>query len=79
MDGYGSKNVTLNPTQVINVHNWTLKKKQHEGPPFTDHMLAICKADVPMEHKAPNTSSYTRKKDSKGKMRRVESKHLIRP
>ncbi|GKB07975.1 hypothetical protein Tco_0836259 [Tanacetum coccineum] len=49
------------------VHNWTLKKNQPERPSFTDHILAICKAHVPVEHKAPNTSSYTRKKDSKGK------------
>nr|GEU99873.1 hypothetical protein [Tanacetum cinerariifolium] len=68
MEGYGSKNVTLNPTQVFSVHNWTLKKNQPEGPPFTNHMLAICKAEFLVEHKAPNASSYTRKKDSKGKI-----------
>nr|GEV73338.1 hypothetical protein [Tanacetum cinerariifolium] len=61
------KNVTLNTTQVFSDHNWALKNNQPEGPPFTDHMLAICKEELPVEHKAPNTSSYTRKKDSKGK------------
>ncbi|GJU09600.1 hypothetical protein Tco_1131996 [Tanacetum coccineum] len=79
MEGYGSENVTLNPTQVFSVHNWTLKKNQPEGPPFTDHMLAICKADVPVEHKAPNTSSYTRKKDSKGKKPGAKSGHRKQP
>ncbi|GJT57289.1 retrovirus-related pol polyprotein from transposon TNT 1-94 [Tanacetum coccineum] len=71
----GNDNVTLNPTQVFSVHNWALKKNQREGPPFTDHMLAICNADVPVEHKAPNTSSYTRKKDSKGKKLGAKSGH----
>ncbi|GJX84374.1 hypothetical protein Tco_0335148 [Tanacetum coccineum] len=42
-------------------------------------MLAICKADVPVEHKAPNTSSYTRKKDSKGKKPGVKSGHRKQP
>ncbi|GJV36364.1 hypothetical protein Tco_1408841 [Tanacetum coccineum] len=75
IEGYGNDNVTLIPTQVFNVHNWALKKNQPKGSPFTDHMLAICKADVPVEHKAPNTSSYTRKKDSKGKKPRAKSRH----
>nr|GEU56330.1 uncharacterized mitochondrial protein AtMg00810-like [Tanacetum cinerariifolium] len=57
------------------VHNWTLKKNQPEGPLFTDHMLAICKADVPVEHKALNTSSYTKKKDSKGKNLGAKIRH----
>ncbi|GJU41579.1 hypothetical protein Tco_1194536 [Tanacetum coccineum] len=42
-------------------------------------MLAICKADVPVEHKAPNTSSYTRKKDSKGKKPGAKSGHRKQP
>ncbi|GKB25101.1 hypothetical protein Tco_0864502 [Tanacetum coccineum] len=58
MKGYGNDNVTLNPTQVFNVHNWALKKNQPEGPAFTDQILAICNADVSVEHKAPYTSSY---------------------
>ncbi|GJV97763.1 hypothetical protein Tco_1549340 [Tanacetum coccineum] len=79
MEGYGFENVTLNPTQVFSVHNWTLKKNQPEGPPFTDYMLAICKVDVTVEHKAPNTSSYTRKKDSKGKKPGAKSRHRKQP
>ncbi|GJR40929.1 hypothetical protein Tco_1216613 [Tanacetum coccineum] len=61
MEGYGYENVTLNPTQVFNVHNWTLKKNQPEGPPFTNHMLAICKAEKPVPLKAPKTSSKDEK------------------
>ncbi|GKC99615.1 hypothetical protein Tco_1169890 [Tanacetum coccineum] len=29
--------------KVFSVHNWELKPNQTEGPPFTDHMKAICK------------------------------------
>ncbi|GKD87210.1 hypothetical protein Tco_1358364 [Tanacetum coccineum] len=61
MEGYGSENVTLNPTQVFSVYNWTLKKNQPEGPPFTNHMLAICKAEKPFPLKAPKTSSKDEK------------------
>nr|GEY50022.1 hypothetical protein [Tanacetum cinerariifolium] len=50
-----------------NIHNWVLKKNQPEGPPFNAHMLAIYNADEPVAFKAPNTSSYKRKKASKGK------------
>nr|GEU99746.1 hypothetical protein [Tanacetum cinerariifolium] len=42
-------------------------------------MLAICKVEFPVEHKAPNTSSYTRKKDSKGKKPRAKSRHRKQP
>ncbi|GJS62488.1 hypothetical protein Tco_0657272 [Tanacetum coccineum] len=79
IDGYGNDNVTLNPTQVFSVHNWALKKNRPKGPPFTTYMLAICNADVPVEHKAPNTSSYTRKKDSKGKKPGAKSGHRKQP
>nr|GEX54763.1 hypothetical protein [Tanacetum cinerariifolium] len=66
IEGYGFKNVTLNPTQVFNVHNWTLKKNQPEGPPFTDHMLSICKAKKHGLIKAPKTSSKDEKNVPKG-------------
>ncbi|GJW56315.1 retrovirus-related pol polyprotein from transposon TNT 1-94 [Tanacetum coccineum] len=79
MKGYRNYNATLNPTKVFSVHNWALKKNQPEGPPFTDHMLAICNANVPVKHKAPNTSSYSRKKDSKGKKPRAKSRHRKQP
>nr|GEX41894.1 hypothetical protein [Tanacetum cinerariifolium] len=42
-------------------------------------MLAIYNADVSMEHKAPNTSSYTRKKETKGKNPRAKSGHRKQP
>nr|GEW18135.1 hypothetical protein [Tanacetum cinerariifolium] len=52
--------LTINPTQVFGVHNWALKPNQAEGPPFSDHIKAICKLDVPMESKAPKPSSQTK-------------------
>nr|GEY47249.1 hypothetical protein [Tanacetum cinerariifolium]GEY54111.1 hypothetical protein [Tanacetum cinerariifolium] len=42
-------------------------------------MLAIYKADVSVEHKALNTSSYTRKKDSKSKMPGAKPGHRKKP
>ncbi|GJW34373.1 hypothetical protein Tco_0054405 [Tanacetum coccineum] len=48
--------LTLHPTQVFSVNNWALKPNQHEEPPFTDHMLAICAADTPAVFKALKTS-----------------------
>ncbi|GKC00179.1 hypothetical protein Tco_0986315 [Tanacetum coccineum] len=42
------------------IHNWALKPNQTEGPPFTDHMNAICNLDVPMDSKAPKPSSQTK-------------------
>ncbi|GJR63698.1 hypothetical protein Tco_1505860 [Tanacetum coccineum] len=56
-EGYGDGELTLYPTQVFNVNNWTLKPNQPKEPPFTDHMLAIYVADMPMVFKAPKTSS----------------------
>ncbi|GKB98214.1 hypothetical protein Tco_0984351 [Tanacetum coccineum] len=44
-----------------------LKKNQPKGPSFTAHMLAICNANKLVPFKAPNTSSYNRKKDSTSK------------
>ncbi|GKB20658.1 hypothetical protein Tco_0854581 [Tanacetum coccineum] len=64
---------------LYSLANRALKKNQPEGPPFTDHMLAIFKAYMPVEHKAPNTSSYTRKKDSKGKKPGAKSRHRKQP
>ncbi|GJS88344.1 hypothetical protein Tco_0770980 [Tanacetum coccineum] len=55
--GYGDDEVTLYPTQVFSVNNWTLKPNQPEEPPFTDHMLAICATDKPVVFKAPKPSS----------------------
>nr|GEU39537.1 hypothetical protein [Tanacetum cinerariifolium] len=40
---YENEELTINPTQVYNVHNLTLKPNQPEEPPFTDHLKAICK------------------------------------
>ncbi|GJZ63458.1 hypothetical protein Tco_0619879 [Tanacetum coccineum] len=75
MEGHGTDNVTSIPTQIFSVNNLILKKGQPEGPPFTDHMLAICKADKPVAFKAPRTSSHTKKKDSQGKKPRAKSGH----
>ncbi|GJZ24134.1 hypothetical protein Tco_0561593 [Tanacetum coccineum] len=38
MPEYDNDELTINPTQVVSVHNWALKPKQTKGPPFTDHM-----------------------------------------
>ncbi|GJZ17236.1 hypothetical protein Tco_0553359 [Tanacetum coccineum] len=46
---YDNEELTINPTQVFSVHNWALKLNQHKGPPFTDHMKAICNIDVPVD------------------------------
>ncbi|GJT65958.1 hypothetical protein Tco_1017438 [Tanacetum coccineum] len=75
MEGYGTDEVNFNPTQIFSIHNWGLKKNQPEGPPFTDHMLAICNADKPMEFKAPKTTFKTEKKDPKGKKPGAKSGH----
>ncbi|GKD83334.1 hypothetical protein Tco_1350173, partial [Tanacetum coccineum] len=56
-EGYGDGERTLYPTQVFSVNNWALKPNQHEEPPFTNHMLAICSADKPVVFKAPKLSS----------------------
>ncbi|GJR80703.1 hypothetical protein Tco_0151488 [Tanacetum coccineum] len=36
-----------------------MSKHQTEGPPFTDHMKAICNLDEPLDSKAPKPSSQT--------------------
>ncbi|GKD85024.1 hypothetical protein Tco_1356178 [Tanacetum coccineum] len=56
MPAYDNEELTINPTQVFSVHNWALKPNQHEGPPFTDHMKAICNMDVLVDSQAPKTS-----------------------
>nr|GEV46424.1 hypothetical protein [Tanacetum cinerariifolium] len=58
---YENEKLTINPTQVFGVHNLTLKPNQHEEPPFTDHMKAICNLVVPVDSKAPKPSSQTKK------------------
>ncbi|GJU87113.1 hypothetical protein Tco_1294659 [Tanacetum coccineum] len=47
MPEYDHEDLTINLTQVFSVHNWALKLNQPEEPPFTDHMKAICNANVP--------------------------------
>ncbi|GKA39196.1 hypothetical protein Tco_0731747 [Tanacetum coccineum] len=54
-----NEELTINPTQVFNVHNLTLKANQPKEPPFTEHMKAICNLDVPVDSKAPKPSSQT--------------------
>nr|GEV16520.1 hypothetical protein [Tanacetum cinerariifolium] len=83
MPKYENDELTLNPTQVFSVHNWALKTNHPKGPPFTNHILAIYKADVPVESKALRTSSKAKKKVSQGKIlgaktglkRKQSSKH----
>ncbi|GJV89685.1 retrovirus-related pol polyprotein from transposon TNT 1-94 [Tanacetum coccineum] len=61
MKGYGIDEVNLNPTQIFNVLNWSLKKNQSKGPPFTDHILAICNAAEPVAFIAPTSSKLEKK------------------
>ncbi|GJV12495.1 ulp1 protease family, C-terminal catalytic domain-containing protein [Tanacetum coccineum] len=56
-ENYGIDEVTLYPTQIFSVNNWTLKPNQPEEPLFTAHMMAICALDKPVVFKAPKTSS----------------------
>ncbi|GJV84146.1 hypothetical protein Tco_1524044 [Tanacetum coccineum] len=56
-EGYGDGELTPYPTQVFSVNNWALKPNQPEEPPFTDNILAIYAADMPVVFKAPKTSS----------------------
>ncbi|GJU39643.1 hypothetical protein Tco_1192600 [Tanacetum coccineum] len=72
MPEYENEELTINPTQTFSVHNWVLKPNQHEEPPFTDHIRAICKLDVPVDSKAPKPSSQT-EEVPQGKKPRVKS------
>ncbi|GJU52422.1 hypothetical protein Tco_1226136 [Tanacetum coccineum] len=56
-EGYGDGKPTPYPTQVFRVNNWAQKLNQSEGPPFTDHMLAICSAAKLVVFKAPKPCS----------------------
>nr|GEW51285.1 hypothetical protein [Tanacetum cinerariifolium] len=64
MPEYDNEELTINPTQVFSVHNWVLKLNQMIGPPFIDHMKAICNLDVPMDSKALKTSLQTKESTS---------------
>ncbi|GJR95111.1 hypothetical protein Tco_0267285 [Tanacetum coccineum] len=75
MEGYGNDGVTLNLTQVFSVHNWARKKSQPDGPPFIDHMLAICNVEKPVAIKAPKTSLKDKKKVPKGTKPGAKSGH----
>ncbi|GJS14134.1 hypothetical protein Tco_0408606, partial [Tanacetum coccineum] len=68
--------------KVFSVQNWALKPNQTEGPPFTDHMKAICNLDVHVDSKAPKPSSQTeevpqgkRPRAKSGLRRKQYSKH----
>ncbi|GKA58025.1 retrovirus-related pol polyprotein from transposon TNT 1-94 [Tanacetum coccineum] len=50
-----------------------LKPNQPEGPPFTDHMKAICNIDVPMESQTPTPSSKTKMKTEASKSKTSQS------
>ncbi|GJV96593.1 hypothetical protein Tco_1548170, partial [Tanacetum coccineum] len=83
MPEYDNEELTINLTQVFSVQNWTLKPNQHEEPPFTTHMKAICKLDVPVVSKAPKPSSQTEEvpqgkepRARSGLKRKQSSKHI---
>ncbi|GJY32889.1 hypothetical protein Tco_0417358 [Tanacetum coccineum] len=69
---YDNEELTINPIQVFSVHNWALKPNQTEGPPFTDHMKAICNLNVPVDSKAPQGKKSRAKS---GLRRKQSSKH----
>ncbi|GJV68724.1 hypothetical protein Tco_1484233 [Tanacetum coccineum] len=79
MPEYDNKELTINPTQVFSVHNWTLEPNQPEEPPFTTHIKAISKLDVLVVSKAPKPSSQTeevpqgKKPRAKSGLRRKQS------
>ncbi|GJT70222.1 hypothetical protein Tco_1029508 [Tanacetum coccineum] len=73
-EGYGDDEVTLYPTQVFSVHNWTLKPNQPKEHPFIDHMLAICTTDKLVVFKASKTSSKT-ESVSQGTKPGAQTKH----
>ncbi|GJV87649.1 hypothetical protein Tco_1531587, partial [Tanacetum coccineum] len=50
-----------------------LKPNQPKGPPFTDHIKAICNIDVPVESQALTTSYKTKMKVPQGKKPRARS------
>ncbi|GJT02074.1 hypothetical protein Tco_0823243 [Tanacetum coccineum] len=79
---YDNEELTINPTQVFSVHNWTLKPNQPEEPPYTTHMKAICNLDVHVDSKAPKPSSQTKEipqvkkpRAKSGLRRKQSSKH----
>nr|GEW08046.1 retrovirus-related Pol polyprotein from transposon TNT 1-94 [Tanacetum cinerariifolium] len=59
MPKYDNDELTIHPTHVFSVHNWTLKTNQPKEPPFTTHMKAICILDVPVDSKSVKPSSQT--------------------
>ncbi|GJY61525.1 hypothetical protein Tco_0462182 [Tanacetum coccineum] len=73
MPNFNHEDLTINPTQVFSLHNWALKPNQPEGPPFTDHIKAICNIDVPVESKAPTTSLKTEMKTEASKSKTGQS------
>nr|GEU63748.1 hypothetical protein [Tanacetum cinerariifolium] len=58
---YENEELTINPTQVFNVHNLTLNLNQPKEPPFTDHMKAIYNLVVPVDSKASKLSHKLRR------------------
>nr|GEU59251.1 hypothetical protein [Tanacetum cinerariifolium] len=81
---YDNKELTIHPTQVFSVLNWALKPNQPKGPPFIDHIKAICNIDVPVDFQALKTSLQTKKvpqgkkPGAKSRLRRKQSlKHTF--
>ncbi|GJR00371.1 hypothetical protein Tco_0523355 [Tanacetum coccineum] len=65
-EGYGDGELTLYPTQVFSVSNWTLKPNQPEEPLFIDHMLAICSATEPVHSTSSKQPFVSSKEAIKG-------------
>ncbi|GJW05532.1 hypothetical protein Tco_1564388, partial [Tanacetum coccineum] len=57
MPEYDNEELTINPTQVFSVNNWTLKPNQPEEPPFTTQTKSSSAKDKSLSHPLPPTLS----------------------
>ncbi|GJZ68930.1 hypothetical protein Tco_0632480 [Tanacetum coccineum] len=73
-DTYENPEATNIHTLIFIVNNWTLKKDQPEGPPFTAHVLDIYTAYGPEEFKSPTLP--TKELKPKGKKPGAKCEHM---
>ncbi|GKB38919.1 hypothetical protein Tco_0883861 [Tanacetum coccineum] len=73
-DTYENPEVTNIHTPIFIVNNWTLKKDQPEGPPFTAYVLDICTTYGPEEFKSPTIP--TKELKPKGKKPGAKCEHM---
>ncbi|GJZ90505.1 retrovirus-related pol polyprotein from transposon TNT 1-94, partial [Tanacetum coccineum] len=73
-DTYENPEVTNIHTPIFIVNNWTLKKYQPEGPPFTAYVLDICTTYGPEEFKSPTIP--TKELKPKGKKPGAKCEHM---